>query len=159
MQSTPARGERAGDDGHNWRKGATVHLAVAMLGHVLAVIVTPANDHDRAQVAVLAHRMQEVTGDAVDIAFVDQGDTGARPAAETAAHGSRLEVVTLSTATRGVVVLPQRWVVERSFAWMTCCRHLARDNERVAATLAGLHVVAVVIVLTHRFVSLMIQSS
>jgi transposase len=43
---------------------------------------------------------------------------------------------------RGFVLLPRRWVVERSFAWATRCRRLAKDYERYAATLAGLHVVA-----------------
>ncbi len=73
LPSTPARGERAGDDGHNRRNGTTVQLAVATLGHLLAVVVTPANEHDRAQVAALAHRMQEVTGDTVEVAVGDQG--------------------------------------------------------------------------------------
>ncbi len=93
------------------------------------------------------------------MAVGDQGYTGAQPAAEAAAHGSRVAVVTLLTATRGVVVLPWRWVVERRFAWMTRFRRLVRDDDRVAATLAGLHVVAVAIVVAHRFVSLMVQHS
>jgi transposase len=136
-----------------------VHLAVDTLGQLLAVVVTPANDQDRAQVAALAQRIQEVTGDTVAVAFVDQGDPGEQPAADAAAHGSRLAVVTLPTAKRGVVLLPRRWVVERRFAWMTRFRRLVRDDERVAATLAGLHVVAVAILLAHRFVALMVQSS
>ena len=159
LQSTPERGGRAGYDGHNRRNGATVHLAVATLGHLPAVVVTPATDHDRAQVAALAQRMQEIPGDTVAVAVVDQGYTGAQPAAEAAAHGSRLALVTLPTATRGVGVLPRRWVVERRFAWMTRFRRLVRDDDRVAATLAGLHVVAVAIVVAHRFVSLMVQRS
>lgn len=116
LQSTLERGGRAGDDGHNRRNGSQVHLAVDTLGHVLAVVVTPANAHDRAQVAALAHRMQEVTGDTVAVAVGAQGDTGAQPAAKAAAHGSRLAVVTLPTATRSVGVLPRRWVVEHRFA-------------------------------------------
>jgi len=68
-------------------------------------------------------------------------------------------VVALPTVKRGVVVLPRRWMVERRFAWMARCRRLVRDDDRVAATLAGVHVVAVAIVLAHRFVSLMVQSS
>ena len=56
--------------------------------------------------------------------------------------GIALEVVKLPEAKRGFVLLPQRWVVERSFAWTTRCRRLVKDDERYAATLAGLHVVA-----------------
>uniref|UniRef100_UPI0038B31FA0 transposase n=1 Tax=Staphylococcus aureus TaxID=1280 RepID=UPI0038B31FA0 len=40
------------------------------------------------------------------------------------------------------VLLPRRWVVERSFAWATRFRRLVKDYERYAETLAGLHVVA-----------------
>ena len=159
LQSTPESGGRAGYDGHKRRNGSTVHLAVDTLGQLLAVVVTPANDQDRAQVAALAQRIQEVTGDTVEVAFVDQGYTGEQPAADAAAHGIRLEVVTLPTAKRGFVLLPRRWVVERRFPWMTRFRRLVRDYERVAATLAGLHFVAFAILLAHRFVALMVQSS
>ena len=88
LQSTPERGGRARDDGHNRRNGAKIHLAVATLGHLLAVVVTPANAHDRAQVATLAQRMQELPGDTGAVAVGDQGYTGAQPAAEAAAHGA-----------------------------------------------------------------------
>ena len=42
----------------------------------------------------------------------------------------------------GFVLLPRRWVVERTFAWATRFRRLVKDYERYAETLAGLHVVA-----------------
>jgi transposase len=80
LPSMPEREGSAGDDGHNQRNGATVHLAVDTLGQLLAGVVTPANDHDRAQVAALTHRVLEVTGDTVEVAVVDQGDIGAQPA-------------------------------------------------------------------------------
>ena len=66
----------------------------------------------------------------------------------------RLEVVKLSEARRGFVLLSRRWVVERSLAWTRRFRRLARDFERLPETLAGLHVLAFVIVLLRRFVSL-----
>src|SRR5688500_12672616 len=65
------------------------------LGHLLALVATPADAHDRAQVAELSRRVQEATGDSVEVAFVDQGYTGAEPAAAAAALGVRLEVVKL----------------------------------------------------------------
>ena len=74
-------------------------------------------------------------------------------------HGIRLEVVKLPTAKRGFVLLPRRWVVERSFAWMARFRRLARDYERLAETLAGLHFVAFAILMAHRFVTFMVQSA
>ena len=159
LQSSPESGDRAGYDGHKRRKGSKVHLAVDTLGQLLAVIVTPANEQERAQVAALAAKVQEVTGDSVAVAFVDQGYTGDEAAAAAEQHGIRLEVVKLPTAKRGFVLLPRRWVVERSFAWMARFRRLARDYERLATTLAGLHFVAFAILMAHRFVTFMVQSA
>jgi len=159
LQSSPESGERAGYDGHKRRKGSKVHLAVDTLGQLLAVTVTPANEQERAQVADLAAKVQEATGDSVEVAFVDQGYTGDEASAAAAQHGMRLEVVKLPTAKRGFVLLPRRWVVERSFAWMARFRRLARDYERLAETLAGLHFVAFAILMATRFVACMAESS
>ncbi len=67
------------------------------------------------------------------------GETAAEAAKQ---RGIALEVVKLPEAKRGFVLLPRRWVVERSFAWATRCRRLVKDYERYASTLAGLHIVA-----------------
>ena len=139
LQSSPESGGRAGYDGYKRRKGSKVHVAVDTLGHLLAVAVTPANEQERAQVGELTAQVQAATGQNVELAYVDQGYTG-QPAAEAAAaHGIRLEVVKLSAAKRGFVLLPRRWVVERSFAWLARFRRLSRDYERLSTTLTGLH--------------------
>lgn len=65
-----------------------------------------------------------------------------QPAEDAKEHGIRLEVVKHPEAKRGFVLLPRRWVVERSFAWAARFRRLARDYERLAGVLAGLHFVA-----------------
>ncbi|MGW9820823.1 transposase [Methylorubrum extorquens] len=72
--------------------------------------------------------------------------TGMASRRDTAArkHGIELEVVKLPEVKRGFVLLPRRWVVERSFAWTTCFRRLVKDYERYASTLADLHLVAFV---------------
>jgi transposase len=159
LQSSPESGGRAGYDGHKRRKGSKVHLAGDTLGQLLAIVVTPANEQDRAQVGGLARQIQEATGHSVEVAFVDQGYTGDKPAAAAEEHGIRLEVVKLPTAKRGFVLMPRRWVIERSFACMTRFRRLVRDYERLAETLVGLHFVAFTMLLTHRFVPFMVQSS
>jgi transposase len=151
VQSTPESGGRAGYDGHKRRNGSKVHMAVDTLGHLLALKVTAASDQERAQVADLAAAVQEATGATVILAYVDQGYTGDRPAADAAAHGITLEVVKHAEAKRGFVLLPRRWVVERSFAWLARFRRLARDYERTAAVLAGWHWVAFVAILLGRF--------
>jgi transposase len=159
LQSTPESGGRAGYDGAKKRKGSKVHLAVDTLGHLLALAVTPANEQDRAQVAELAAAVQDVTGETVALAFVDQGYTGDQPAADAEAHGIRLEVVKHTEAKRGFVLLPRRWVVERSFGWMARFRRLARDYERLPATVAGLHFIAFSCLMLHRFVLTLAASS
>ena len=54
IQSTPESGAGAGYDGYKRRKGRKVHTAVDTLGHLLALVITPANAQERAQVAELA---------------------------------------------------------------------------------------------------------
>lgn len=56
-------------------------------------------------------------------------------------------MVKLAEAKKGFVLLPRRWVVERSFAWMARFRRLARDYERLAETLKGFHWLAFSILL------------
>jgi len=106
--------------------------------------VTAAGEQDRAQVGALAAKVQSVTGDHVELAYVDQGYTGAAPAQEAAAHVFKLEVIKFDQAKRGFVLLPRRWVVERSFDWAARVRRLARDYERLASSLLGLHWIAFV---------------
>jgi transposase len=145
LQSTPESGSRAGYDGYKRKKGSKVHVAVDTLGHLLALKVTPANEQERAQVADLVEEVQKATNERVETAFVDQGYTGQEPAEQAAAQGIRLIVVKLEEAKRGFVLLPRRWVVERSFAWATRFRRLAKDYERLPSTLAGLHWLAFLI--------------
>jgi transposase len=155
LQSTPESGARAGYDGAKRRKGSKVHLAVDTLGHLLALCVTAADEQDRAQVSELAKRVQEETGETVEIAYVDQGYTGENAADAAGEHGIKLEVVKLPTAKRGFVLLPRRWVVERSFGWVSRFRRLARDYERLPETLAGLHYVAFVILMLKNVVEIL----
>lgn len=155
LQSTPESGERAGYDGHKRKRGSKTHIAVDTLGHLLALYVTPANEQDRAQVAELARQVQEVTEQSVEVAFVDQGYTGDQPAQAAQGQGMQLEVIKLPEAKKGFVLLPRRWVVERSFGWAARFRRLARDYERLPETLAGLHYLAFAILMLKNFVSLM----
>jgi transposase len=150
LQSTPESGGRAGYDGHKRKRGSKVHLAVDTLGHLLALYVTPADVQDRAVVADLAAAVQAETGAHVTLAYVDQGYTGEQAADAAGDHGIALEVVRLPEAKHGFVLLPRRWVVERDFAWMSRFRRLARDYERLPQVLAGLHLIAFVVLMVHR---------
>jgi transposase len=155
LQSTPESGGRAAYDGAKRRKGSKTHIAVDTLGNLLALLVTPADEQDRAQVGKLAARVQSVTGERVEVAFVDQGYTGESAQEEAAAHAMQLEVVKLAEAKKGFVLLPRRWVVERNFGWAAHFRRLARDYERLPETLAGLHFLAFAILMLKRVVEIL----
>jgi transposase len=150
LQSSVESGERAGYDGYKRKNGSKVHMAVDTLGNLLALHVTPADQQERSRVAELARAVQEATDESVSLAYVDQGYTGEDAEVDAASEGIHLEVVKLREAKRGFVLLPRRWVVERSFAWMSRFRRLARDYERLSNVLAGLHYVAFSILMLHK---------
>lgn len=152
-------GDRGGYDGHKKRKGSKLHLAVDTLGEFLALVVTPANEQDRDQVEELAAAVQDATGDNIELAYVDQGYTGEDAEAAADGWGIRLEVVKLPAARKGFVLLPRRWVVERSYAWLSRFRRLAKDYERLPETVAGLHLVAFATLMLARMVKLLVGTS
>ena len=115
LQSSCESGVRAGYDGYKRRRGRKVHMAVDTLGHLIDLTVTPANEQERAQVKALCQAVQDATGDTVQVAWADQGYTGKDTKAEVQAAGVELRVVKLPEARKGFVLLPRRWVVERSF--------------------------------------------
>ncbi len=129
-------------------------MAVDTLGHLLTLYVTTADEQDRAQVAALSQAVQQATGQSVEIAFVDQGYTGDEAEQAAAEQSIRLMVVKLPDAKKGFVLLPHRWVIERSFGWLARFRRLVRDYERLPDTLKGLHFLAFAMLMAHRFVRL-----
>ena len=147
LQSTCESGPRAGYDGYKKRNGSKVHMAVDTLGHLIALTVTPANEQERAQVDALCQQVQKATGDTVKLAWADQGYTGEQTQSDAAQNGIELQIVKLSEAKKGFVLLPRRWVVERSFGWLARFRRLSRDFERMPQVLAGLHFVAFVMLM------------
>lgn len=94
----------------------------------------------------------------MELAYVDQGYTGEQAVEATHKHGITLEVVKHHEARRGFVLLPRRWVVERSFAWKTKFRRLARDYERLPAVVLGLHLVAFACLMLHQALPLLLVS-
>ena len=141
LQSSCESGPRAGYDGYKRRKGSKVHMAVDTLGHLIALTVTPANAQESAQVDALCQQVQQATGETVKLAWADQGYAGEQAKSEAAENGIDLQVVKLPEAKKGFVLLPRRWVVERSFGWLARFRRLSRDFERMPEVLAGLHFV------------------
>ena len=79
----------------------------------------------------MAEELQNVTGNTVELAYVDQGCTGEAAAPAAREHGIRLEVTQASHGQTGFVLLPRRCVIEQNFAWAARFRRLARDYERL----------------------------
>jgi len=139
MQSTPESGGRAGYDEAKKKHGSKVHAAVDTLGNLLALTITAANEQERAQVAELAQQVQQVTGGTVEVAYADQGYTGDAAADQARQSSITLEIIKHHEAKRGFVLLPKRWVVERTFGWLGRFRRLTRDYERLSDTLKNWH--------------------
>ena len=100
--------------------------------------------------AALAQAVQEAAGQTVEIAFVDEGYTGEAASQAASEQGIKLVVVKHTTAKKGFVLLPRRWVVERTFGWLGRFRRLARDYEPLTTTLAGWHWLAFLTLLLAR---------
>ena len=159
LQSTPESGARAGYDAGKRRKGTKGHLAVDTLGHPLTVHASAADEQDRAHVALLLEKVQDVTGGNVELAYADQGYTGEDATKAADADGIELVAVKRPSGQKGFMVLPKRWVVERSFGWMARCRRLLRDFEQLGEVLTGLHMVAFVGVMLRQVSKLLWSSS
>ncbi|WP_104991608.1 IS5 family transposase [Deinococcus sp. NW-56] len=149
LQSTAESGARAGYDGAKRRKGSKIHAAVDTLGNVLTLLVTPGNEQDRDQVYDLCREVQALTGGSIDVVIADQGYTGDQASTDAAVNDVELVVVKRPSGAHGFVLLPRRWIVERTFAWTARFRRLARDLERLPEMLLGFHWLALSVLLLH----------
>jgi transposase len=128
-----------GHDSYKRRRGSKVHMAVDTLGQLIAMTVTPADEQERIQVKALCEAVQEATGETVRLAWAGQGYMGKQAKQDAQSSGIDLQIVKLPEARKGSVLLPRRWVVERSFGWLSRFGRLSRDFERLPQVLASLH--------------------
>lgn len=103
------------------------------LGLVLTVVVHPANvqDRDGARLVLTEARAQHPT---LAVIWADGGYRGHLADWLTESCGWRLEIVQKDPAQRGFRVLPKRWIVERTFAWLGRWRRLSKDYEGTVAS-------------------------
>jgi transposase len=125
---TVGRAER-GYDGAKEIDGTKRHIAVDTIGLLLAVVVTAANVQDRDGAMPLLTRMARLCL-RIRKVWADSAYAGASIDWAKQHVNTTLEIVKCSDAQRGFVVLPRRWVVERTLAWLVRHRRLARDYER-----------------------------
>ena len=107
----------------------------------------------------LSEQTQTATESSVEKAWVDQGYTGKAAAEAAEKHGIALEVVKVEVVKGGFVLLPRRWVIERTNAWAARFRRLARDYERLEKVLVGAHFAAYGMLLLHRLLPHLAGSS
>jgi transposase len=98
---------------------------------------------------------QKVTGETVEVAWADKGYTGEKARDDAKATGIELRVIKLPEAKKGFVLLPRRWVVERSFGWLARFRRLSRDFERMPQVLTALHFLVFVTLMPPKAVMLL----
>jgi transposase len=130
------------------KRGSKVHMAVDALGHLLVVHVMPTGEQERAQVHKLCEAVQGATGHSVKLAWADQGYTGEAAPKAAQYNGIDLQIVKLPEAKKGFVLLPRRWVVERSFGWLASFHKFSRDYERLPEVLGGLHFLAFAVLMS-----------
>lgn len=131
-KTTEAGGERGYDAGKKIN-GRKRHILVDVLGLLLAVTVHSAGIQDRDGAKLL---LGKVAGSFTRLALIwaDGAYSGHLIEWAHAATGAKIEIVRRSDNTRGFVVLPRRWVVERTFGWLGRSRRLSKDFERTTAS-------------------------
>ncbi|MEV5086097.1 IS5 family transposase [Streptomyces sp. NPDC056159] len=139
----------SGYDGGKKIKGRKRHIVVDTLGLILAVVVTPASTGDRDAAQDLLsratsrhHRLRRV--------WADSGYTGMLVGWCATVLNLMLTVIRRSDDHKGFVVLPKRWIVERTFAWLTRSRRLARDYERLPASSEAMILWSMTMIMTRR---------
>lgn len=103
------------------------------MGLVLAVLVTTACVQDRDGARLLLVKLKGFCKK-LRLIWVDGGYRGGLLGWVSARFRFRLEPVLRQEATKGSVLLPRRWVVERTFAWLAQYRRLSKDYERLNKT-------------------------
>jgi transposase len=117
-----------GFDGGKKVNGRKRHIVVDTLGLLLAVMVTAASVTDRDAGQTLLARLRQRHW-RITLVWADGGYTGRLVDLTRDALRIALTVIKRSDDATGFVVLPKRWLVERTFAWLMHSRRLARDYE------------------------------
>ena len=147
--------ERGGDHGYDAGKkinGRKRHILVDTLGLLMVVAVTAASTQDRdgarQLLEVLAHRFTRLRLIWADSSYAGELIEWVRHLREC--RRVKLEIVRRSDAAKGFVVLPKRWIVERTFGWLNRCRRLSKDYEYLTSTSEAMIHVAMINLMVRR---------
>lgn len=150
VKTTESGGERGFDAGKNV-KGRKRHILVDVMGLLLVVLVHDASIQERAGAKQLLKKAVLKGFDRLQLIWADGGYSG-QPMIEWVFElaGWLWEVVTRPQGSSGFTILPRRWVVERTFAWLGRYRRLSKDYERLPATSEALIYAAMVRLMLRR---------
>jgi putative transposase len=143
--------ETRGNDANKRVKGRKRHVLVDTTGLLLAAAVTPANVQDKAG-ALMALRRLGGGGKKLRRIWADGAyrTTRGHLASWVERHGISLQAVERPEGQRGFALLPRRWVVERTFAWLLQSRRLSKDYERLCETSEALIYIAMIRLMLRR---------
>jgi putative transposase len=151
VRTTEVGGIRGYDAGKKVT-GRKRHLAVDTLGLILAVVVHRADVQDQDGARVLLQQMRQGFG-RLKVLFADSAYArSGLPEWVRATFGWILQPVLRPVGIRGFVVLPKRWIVERTFAWLGRCRRNSKDYERTTRSRAALRMPRLRQLLTHNLI-------
>jgi putative transposase len=151
VKTTEAGGPRGFDAGKKVN-GRKRHLLTDMLGLPLRLVVHPANIQDRDGLGLVCARIRG-RFPWLRLLFADAGYQGEVAGCAAARQGLRLAIVRRPVGTEGFHLLPRRWVIERTFAWLGRNRRLARDFERLIETSTAMAALAIIQLLARRLAS------
>lgn len=133
--------------------GRKRHILVDTLGLLLSVAVHSAEIQDRDGAALVLNPRTRALFPFILRIFADAGYQGARAAEAAASTGSWIIEIVKRNELHKFVVLPKRWIVERTLAWISRNRRLARDYERYARTVAAYVRLAMIRLMLRRLAS------
>jgi putative transposase len=146
------RGGDQGVDGAKWIKGRKRHILVDVLGLLLALTVSRADVQDRdgarTLLRILPHRftrLRLIWADSAYTGFLATWRYWLRPH-----HRIRLEIIKRSDQAKGFMLLPKRWVVERTLGWFGKYRRLSKDYEYLTASSEAMIYVAMIHLMVRR---------
>jgi putative transposase len=146
-------GKDIGFDGNKKVNGRKRHLLVDTLGLILAVVVTAANVDDRAGAKQLFTTIKSLSWKRMKIVWADGGYQGDLLTWLNTALGWLLTIVHKLPEQLGFAVLPKRWIVERTFAWLNRYRRLSKDYERLPQTSEAFIYIAMIHLMLKRLAS------
>ncbi|MDR3734116.1 MAG: IS5 family transposase [Acidobacteriaceae bacterium] len=138
-------------------KGIKRHIVVDTLGMILGAMIQPASTQDRDGALPVLAEVRRLFPFIKKI-FADGGYQGAATACAVAALGQwELEIVKRSDTAKGFVVLPKRWIVERTFGWIGRCRRLSKHFENLSKNALAFLRLAMIRLMTRRIARLALQ--